>query len=196
MEKGYFPTSLIKFQVENKTDISYLTSKNIRIGDREYALRRFIEKPRQNNRRYRYTNFTEKPRQQYRYVKPHPATRFRKESITAEKTHIEPRKTNIEEITNHQKTLAEYTRRLELIQEELSKLKNTLHARFGGRKKKRFRLKDHELAKKTETDLISQIRVFSEKTRIKQINAIANKLTRKLHNRIDVQTVGNCQSTT
>ena len=99
MEKGYFPTSLIKFQVENKTDISYLTNKNIRIGDREYALRRFIEKPRQNNR-YRYTNFTEKPR---RYVKPHPSTRFRKENITSEKTVIEPKKTNIEPITNNQK---------------------------------------------------------------------------------------------
>ena len=117
MEKGYFPTSLIKFQVENKTDISYLTSKNIRIGDREYALRRFIEKPRQNNR-YRYTNFTEKPR---RYVKPHPSTRYRKE--TAEKT-------NIEQYTNNQNTLAEnladITRRLETIQKALQELKNTI----------------------------------------------------------------------
>ena len=111
-------------------------------------------------------------------MKPHPSTRFRKENITAEKTNIEPRKTNIEEITNHQKTLAEYTRRLELIQEELSKLKNTLHDL--AEEKKGFRLKDHELAKKTETDLVSQIRVFSEKTRIKQINAIVNKLSRKL----------------
>ena len=85
MEKGYFPTSLIKFQVDtNKTDISYLTNKDIRIGDRGYSLRRFIEKPRQNNR-YRYTKFTEKPRQQYRYryVKPRLSTRFRKETITA-----------------------------------------------------------------------------------------------------------------
>ena len=117
MEKGYFPTSLIKFQVENKTDISYLTSKNIRIGDREYALRRFIEKPRQNNR-YRYTNFTEKPR---RYVKPHPLTRYRKE--TAEKT-------NIEQYTNNQNTLAEnladITRCLETIQKALQELKNTI----------------------------------------------------------------------
>ena len=43
-----------------------------------------------------------------------------------------------------------------------------------------MRLKDHELAKKIETDLISQMREYHEKTRIKQINAIANKLTRKL----------------
>ena len=118
-EKGYFPTSLIKFQVENKTDISYLTSKNIRIGDREYALRIFIEKPRQNNR-YRYINFTEKPR---RYVKPHPSTRYRKETNTAEKT-------NIEQITIHQNTLAEnladITRRLEIIQKALQELKNTI----------------------------------------------------------------------
>ena len=54
MEKGYFPTSLIKFQVENKTDISYLINKNIKIGDHEYALRKFTEKPHQNNR-YRAT---------------------------------------------------------------------------------------------------------------------------------------------
>ena len=32
MEKGYFATSLIKIQVENKTDISYLINKNIKIG--------------------------------------------------------------------------------------------------------------------------------------------------------------------
>ena len=77
MEKGYFPTSLIKFQVENKTDISYLINK--KINNRDYIIRRFIEKPRQNNR-YRYANFTEKPR---RCVKPHPLTLYRKE--TAEK---------------------------------------------------------------------------------------------------------------
>ena len=35
MEKGYFPTSLIKFQVDtSKRDISYLTNKNI--GNRIY----------------------------------------------------------------------------------------------------------------------------------------------------------------
>ena len=114
MEKGYFPTSLIKFQVENKTDISYVTSKNIWIGDREYALRRFIEKARKNNR-YRYTNFIGKPRC---YVKPHPSTRYRKE--TSEKT-------NIEQYTNYEKTLAEYARRLEKIHEELKQLTNALH---------------------------------------------------------------------
>ena len=39
MEKGYFPTSSIKFQVdETKTDISYLTNKNLRIGDRDYKI--------------------------------------------------------------------------------------------------------------------------------------------------------------
>ena len=33
MEKGYFPTNLIKFQVDtNKTDISYLTNKTLRCG--------------------------------------------------------------------------------------------------------------------------------------------------------------------
>ena len=126
MEKGYFPTSLIKFQVENKTDISYLKNKSIRIGDRDNALRRFIEKPRQNNR-YRYTNFTEKPR---RYVKPHPSTRFRKENITTEKTIIEPKQTNIEPITNNQNKLAEnladITRRLDTIQKTLQELKNTI----------------------------------------------------------------------
>ena len=53
MEKGYFPTSLIKFQVENKTDISYLHNKNIKIKNSDYIIRRFIEKPRQNNRYFR-----------------------------------------------------------------------------------------------------------------------------------------------
>ena len=121
MEKGYFPTSLIKFQVDtNKTDISYLTSKNVRIGDREFALRRFMEKPRQNSRYRCYTENTEKPRQQYHYVKPHPSTGYRKDTNTAGKT-------NIEEITNHQKTLAEYALRLEKIHEELNQLTNALH---------------------------------------------------------------------
>ena len=62
MEKGYFPTSLIKFQIDdtNKTDISYLTNKNINIGNRKYIIRKFSEKPRQEYR--------------YRYVKPHPST--------------------------------------------------------------------------------------------------------------------------
>ena len=73
MEKGYFPTSLIKFQVDtNKTDISYLTNKNIKMGNREYIIRKFSEKPRKE---YRCRCYTEKPRQQYRYVKPHPSTR-------------------------------------------------------------------------------------------------------------------------
>ena len=93
MEKGYFPTILIKLQVEN----------------REYTIRKFTEKPRQV---YRY-------RCSYHYIKPHPSTRYRKQSTTTEKTNIEN--------TNYQKMLAEYTLRLELIQEELSKLKNTLH---------------------------------------------------------------------
>ena len=34
---------------------------------------------------------------------------------------------NLYRFFNHQETLAEYTLRLELIQEELTKLKNTLH---------------------------------------------------------------------
>ena len=100
MEKGYFPTSLIKFQVDtNKTDISYLTNKNIKMGNREYIIRKFTEKPRQEYRCRCYNKFAEKPRQQYRYVKPHSSTRFRKENIAAEKTNIEPKKINIEEIT-------------------------------------------------------------------------------------------------
>ena len=42
-KKGYFPTSLIKFQVdERKIDISYVTDKNFRIGDRNYTIRRYI----------------------------------------------------------------------------------------------------------------------------------------------------------
>ena len=114
MEKGYSSTSLIKFQVDTqKTDISYLTNKNIRIGNRKYTIRKFTEKPRQDYR--------------YRYIKPHPSMRYRKQSTTAEKTNIEN--------TNDQKTLAEYTRRLELIQEELSRLKNTLHDLAEGEKK-------------------------------------------------------------
>ena len=103
MEKGYFPTSLIKFQVENKTDISYIINKNLKIGDHENALRKF----------------TEKPRQQYRYVKPHPSTPFRKETNAAEKTNIETKKTNIEPKTNYQNTLAEYARRLEILHDQL-----------------------------------------------------------------------------
>ena len=66
-----------------------------------------------------------------------------------------------------------------MIQEELSKLKNTLHD-LAEEKKKRLRLKDHELTIKIETALISQLQKSHEKSRIKQINAIANKLTRKL----------------
>ena len=101
-EKGYFPTGLIKFQVENKTDISYLTNKNTKIGDHEYALRKFTEKPRQEYRCRCYNKFIEKLRQQYRYVKSHPSTHFRKETNTAEKTNIEPKNTNIEPKTNRE----------------------------------------------------------------------------------------------
>ena len=127
MEKGYFPTSLIKFQVEtNKTDLSDLTNKNIKINNRAYIIRKFTEKPRQEYRCRCYNKFTEKPRQQYRYVKPHPSTRFRKETIAAEKTNIEPKKTNIEQKTNYQKTLAEYARRLEILHEQLKQLTNQL----------------------------------------------------------------------
>ena len=127
MEKGYFPTSLIKFQVDtNKTDLSDLHNKNIKLKNRDYIIRKYTEKPRQDYR-YRYTNFTEKPR---RYVKPHPSTRFRKENITTEKTIIEPKKTNIEPITNNQNKLAEnladITRRLDTIQKTLQELKNTI----------------------------------------------------------------------
>ena len=128
MEKGYFPTSLIKFQVEtNKTDLSDLNNKNIKINNRDYIIRKYTEKPRQDYR-YRYANFAEKPRRCY--VKPHPSTRFRKENITTEKTIIEPKKTNIEPITNNQNKLAEnladITRRLATIQKTLQELKNTL----------------------------------------------------------------------
>ena len=124
MEKGYFPTSLIKFQVEtNKTDLSDLNNKNIKINNRDYIIRKFTEKPRQE---YRCRCYTEKPRQQYRYVKPHPLTRYRKETNTAEKTNIEQKKTNIEPKTNDQKTLAEYARRLEILHEQLKELSNQL----------------------------------------------------------------------
>ena len=127
MEKGYFPTSLIKFQVEtNKTDLSDITNKNIKINNRAYIIRKFTEKPRQEYRCRCYNKFTEKPRQQYRYVKPHPSTRFRKETIAAEKTNIEPKKTKIEPKTNYQKTLAEYARRLEILHEQLKQLSNQL----------------------------------------------------------------------
>ena len=61
MEKGYFPTSLIKFQVDtNKTDLSDLHNKNIKIKNRDYIIRKYTEKPRQDYR-YRYANFAEKP---------------------------------------------------------------------------------------------------------------------------------------
>ena len=115
MEKGYFPTSLIKFQVgTNKTDISYLHNKNIKIKNREYTIRKYTEKPRQD-----YRN-------SYRYIKPHPSTHYRKQSSTTKKNNTE----NTEN-TNYQKTLAEnhadITRRLETIEKELTKLKNSLH---------------------------------------------------------------------
>ena len=102
------------------------------MGTTNTPLRKFTEKPRQNNRYYNenilqrkrtkryYNENIEKPRQQYRYVKPHPSMRYRKDTNTAEKT-------NIEEITNHQKTLAEYAHRLEKIHEELKQLTNALH---------------------------------------------------------------------
>ena len=171
MEKGYFPTSLIKFQLdENKTDISYLINKNIKIGDREYALRRFIEKPRQNNR-YRYTNFTEKPR---RYVKPHPSTRYIKE--TAEKT-------NIEQYTNNQNTLSEnladITRRLELIEEEILKLKKTLHALKQERKSLKETEKD---TKSVETSMKRYLDYIKKNNELKEshIDYIARQLTIRL----------------
>ena len=74
MEKGYFPTSLIKFQVDtNKTDISYLHNKNIKIKNREYTIRKYTAKPRQDYR------------SSYLYIKPHPSTRYRKQSSTTKK---------------------------------------------------------------------------------------------------------------
>ena len=83
MEKGYYPTSLIKFQVDkSKAHISYLRKKPIRIGDSNYIIRRDLEKPRQD---YSY-------RCCYRYVKPHHSTRFMKQSRNAETiTNIEPK---------------------------------------------------------------------------------------------------------
>ena len=166
MEKGYFPTSLIKFQVENKTDISYLTSKNIRIGDREYALRRFLEKPLQNNR-YRYTNYTEKPR---RYVKPHQSTRCRKE--TAEKT-------NIEQYTNYQKTLADYARRLEKINEELKQLTNALHDIKQDRKVLKEEAKDKHITEHF-WEYFHLLRNATKEINPKQIETITKQLTMKL----------------
>ena len=95
------------------------------MGNRKYIIRKFTEKTRQEYRCRCDNKFTEKPRQQYRYVKPHPSTRFRKETYTAEKTNIE----NTEN-TNYQKrlaeNLAEITSRLELIEEEILKLKKNI----------------------------------------------------------------------
>ena len=133
--------------------ISYLHNKNIKIKNRDYIKRKYTEKPRQDYR-YRYANFAEKP---------HPSTRFRKETNTAEKTNIEN--------TNYQKmlaeNLAEITRRLELI-EEILKLKKTLHD---------LRLTACELIIKTETMFISRIRAYTEKMNSPQINSITKKLT-------------------
>ena len=69
---------LIKFQVDTiKTDISYLHNKNINIMNREYTIRKFTEKPCQDYR------------SSYRYIKPHPSTRYRKQSTITKKTNIE-----------------------------------------------------------------------------------------------------------
>ena len=172
MEKGYFPTSLIKFQVDtNKTYISYLYNKNINIKNRNYIIRRFIEKRRQNNR-YRYTNFTEKPR---RYVKPHPSTRYGKETNTAEKT-------NIEEITNHQKTLAEYARRLEKIHEELKQLTiNALHIIKQDRKILKETEKRHKLLEKK---LLQNYEYALKKNETKESHLYY--IARQLTNRLDL----------
>ena len=64
--------------------------------------------------------------------------------------------------------LAEITRRLELIEEELLKLKKTLHD---------LRLTACELIIKTETMFISRIRAYTEKMNSPQINSITKKLT-------------------
>ena len=71
-------TLYLKFQVDTiKTDISYLHSKNINIMNREYTIKKFTEKPRQDYR------------SSYRYIKPHPLTRYRKQSSITKKTNIE-----------------------------------------------------------------------------------------------------------
>ena len=89
---------LIKFQVDTiKADISYLHNKNINIMNREYTIRKFTEKPRQDYR------------SSYRYIKPHPSTRYRKQQKTLAEN------------------LAEITRRLETIEKELTNLNNSLH---------------------------------------------------------------------
>ena len=86
---------------------------------------------------------------------------------TAEKTNIE----NTEN-TNYQRLLAKNTRRLELIEEEILKLKKkTLHY---------LRLTARELIIKTETMFISRIRAYSEKMNSPQINSLTKKLTIKL----------------
>ena len=171
MEKGYFPTSLIKFQVEtNKTDLSDLNNKNIKINNRDYIIRKYTEKPRQDYR-YRYANFAEKPR---RYVKPHPSTRYIKE--TAEKT-------NIEQYTNNQNTLtenlADITRRLELIEEEILKLKKTLHALKQERKSLKETEKD---TKSLETNLKRYFDYTTKNNELKEshIDYIARQLTIRL----------------
>ena len=164
MEKGYFPIDT------SKTDLSDLHNKNIKIKNRDYIIRRFVEKPRQINR-YRYTNFTEIPR---RYVIPHPSTRFRKETITVEKT-------NIEEITNHQNTLAEYARRLEKIHEELKQLTNALHII----KQDRKMLKETEKRNKLlEKKILQNYEYAFEKNETKESHL--DFIARQLMNRLDL----------
>ena len=65
MEKAYYPTSLIKFQVE-ETDILYLLQNKMNIGKNSYTIRTYIEKPRNYYHRC------------YCYCSSHPSTRFRK----------------------------------------------------------------------------------------------------------------------
>ena len=167
MDEGYYLTSLIKFQVDtNKTDLSDLHNKNIKIKNRDYIIRKYTEKPRQDYR-YRYANFAEKPR---RYVKPHPSTRYIKETTE---------KTNIEQYTNYQKTLAEYARRLEKINEELKQLTNALHDIKQDRKVLKEEAKDKHLTEHF-WEYYHLLRNATKEINPKQIETITKQLTMKL----------------
>ena len=129
-EKGYYPTSLIKLQVDkSKTDISYLTNKNIKIGDRNYIIRRYLEKACQD---YRYRCF----------VKPHPSMLFRKQSTDAENS-------NIESETNYQKDACRVHKPPRTnSRRTFQTKKDTLHELT--EEKQTFRLKENKLTKRRD----------------------------------------------
>ena len=103
MEKGYYQTSLIKFQA-GETDISYLLKNKIIIGENGYTIRRFAEKSRNNYRRF------------YCYLSPHPSTRFRKHNCQNIQTEYTRRLAKIEEqLANLKDMLQELTKKREIL---------------------------------------------------------------------------------